>query len=250
MGKILASKLVVKTLTALSALAFVCVSAPALAQQGAPAPPVEEEPPPADSPIPPAYTQTDAQPPPPPGYGNQPPPPPGYGPPPDPYNYGVPQGTPPNYDTDDWEEGDPIPPGYREDTRVRKGLVIGGAVTLGALWVVSVLTAGIAVSIEEAENDLNGGLNPDSVGPEDYYPLFIPAVGPFITIATTESSGAGTAFLIIDGVAQSGGLAMLIAGLAAQETYIRPAPNYGEIDVKFAPVVAPGFTGMGVNGTF
>ncbi len=224
---------------ALTAAAVLGASCGAFAQE----PPPED---PADSPIPPAYTQTDAQPPPPPGYGHQPPPP-GYGPPPDPYNYGVPPGTPPTWDASDWEEGDPVPPGYREDTRIRKGLVIGGAVTLGALWLVSVVVAGFAVSIEEADD---ATIDSNGLGPEDFYPLFIPAAGPFITIATTEASGAGLAFLLIDGIGQAGGLAMLIAGLAAQETYIRPVPQYGELTVEVQPIVAPGFTGMGLTGTF
>ena len=230
---------------------------PAHAQGAPPQPVADEEPPPADSPIPPNYTQTDdpgqppGQRPPPPGYGPPPPgygpPPPGYGPPPDPYNYGVPPGTPQAGYIDDWEEGDPIPPGYRPDTRIRKGLVIGGAVTMGSLWLISVVIGGAGASVEEADDALGDS---DGIHPEDFYMLMIPVAGPFIAMGTLEASGAGLAFLIIDGIGQAGGLAMLIAGIAAQETYLRPAPQYGEIDVKFAPVLAPGFAGMGVTGTF
>jgi hypothetical protein len=74
--------------------------------------------------------------------------------------------------------------------------------------------------------------------------------GPFITIFTTESQAAGTAVLIVDGVVQTAGLAMLIAGLAAQETYLRPAPTYGEIDVHVAPVVGKDYNGAAVYGSF
>ena len=196
-----------------------------------------------------AYTETDGPPPPAPGqYPPQPgyPPPPGYGPPPDPYNYGVPPGTPYYGDLDDWEEGDPIPPGYRPDTRIRKGLVIGGAATMGGLWLISVVVGALAVSIEEADDAVQSPGEINTVTPEDWYPMFAPVVGPFITIATVDAAGGGLAFLLIDGIGQAGGLAMLIAGLAAQETYLRPAPyGYG---IQITPVVSPGFTGL--KGTF
>src|SRR5688572_20967179 len=35
-----------------------------------------------------------------------------------------------------WNEGDPIPPGYRPVERTRKGLIIGGAITFGSLWMI------------------------------------------------------------------------------------------------------------------
>ncbi len=239
-----------RALAMASLAACLCTATGAFAQGE---PPVAEEPPPPENPIPPAYTQTDGQPPPPgqgqgpppPGYG---PPPPGYGPPADPYNYGVPPGTPVHPSAyDDWEEGEPIPPGFRTDTRIRKGLVIGGAVTMGSLWVISVIAAGFAVSIEDV--DAIDGVE-GSVTAEDWYPLFVPVAGPFITVGTVGSEGLGTALLLIDGIAQTGGLVMLILGATLQETYLRPAPQYGDLTVEFAPVVAPGFSGMGMKGTF
>src|SRR5690349_4987127 len=39
----------------------------------------------------------------------------------------------------EYEEGDPIPPGYHAESKVRKGLVIGGAVTFGVMYILSVL---------------------------------------------------------------------------------------------------------------
>lgn len=243
-------RLVNHAVAALTIAAFLSGSANAFAQGEPAGTPVAVEedqppPPPATDPIPPAYTQTDGRQPPPPGYG---PPPPGYGPPADPYNYGVPPGTPYAGDIDDWEEGDPVPPGYQPSTRIRKGLVIGGAVTMGALWVISVLIGGIAVSVEDADDALGGDSN--GITAEDWYPMFIPVAGPFITIITAEASGAGTAFLVIDGIGQVGGLAMLIAGLAAQESYLRRVPQYGEVNVEFAPVITPEFAGMGLKGSF
>src|SRR3954469_8973442 len=37
----------------------------------------------------------------------------------------------------DWDENQPIPPGYHRDTRVRKGLVIGGAILFGVPYLYS-----------------------------------------------------------------------------------------------------------------
>jgi hypothetical protein len=49
-------------------------------------------------------------------------------------------------------------------------------------------------------------------------PLVIPVAGPFITIGTASSEGAGTLLLILDGLAQTSGVVMFIAGLATEDT--------------------------------
>lgn len=159
--------------------------------------------------LPPGYQpQQPTQPPP--GYGPPPayyPPPatygPGYAPGPG-YGYGVPQGPPLGPKRMDYNEGDPIPAGYRLQTSMRKGWVIGGFAAFGGLWLISALTAGTAESLPYNNSTLA--------------PLYIPAVGPFITIGTANSRGAGTVLLVLDGVGQSGMLALAIAGLAAQKT--------------------------------
>jgi hypothetical protein len=134
-----------------------------------------------------------------------------------------------------YNEGDPIPPGYEITTRPRRGLIIGGAVTLGTTWLLSATTASFLESY--------GGTNP-------LWPLYIPVVGPFITLGTAESEGAGTFILIIDGVAQAGGLAMLIAGFTAAETRLERKKNESfSINVTPMPVGMQG-TGLGVVGTW
>jgi hypothetical protein len=198
------------------------------------APPPEQQPPPQQPP--PGYAQ-------PPGYG-QPPPPGAY--PPN-YNYGLPPGTPYGPSELDYEEGQPIPPGYHVDTRIRKGMVIGGAVTLGALWVFSVLVAAIATSIEEEEERFDG-TDDDGISPADTAMLFIPVAGPFISIVTYEASTAGAVPLIFDGVGQSAGLVLLIVGLAAQEQVLKR--DYGGITLEATPMVGQGYGGMGLTGKF
>jgi hypothetical protein len=152
-----------------------------------------------------------------------------------------------------YEEGDPIPPGYVHDTRIRKGLVIGGSVTFGACWLASVVAAASLTASEETSGatfDEEGNLVEKEV--DDYIPLYIPLAGPFITIATADAEVSGAVPLIIDGIAQAGGVAMLIAGLAAQEDVLRHVPGAGAEGPTFTvtPIALPGHFGLGVVGSF
>jgi len=246
----------------LSAL-VVSEDAAAQAPEPAPPPPPPSAATPSSPPPPPGYepapTQVAPLPPPgyapqpgyppsgyppagyPPGYGpstGYPPPgyPPGYAPPgyaPPGYGYGAPPGMP-SAATLPYEEGDPIPPGYRLDSRVRKGLVIGGAVTFGVPWFFSAMIASIVDS---------GSIRSDA------WPLFIPALGPFIAMGTLDSEGAGTFWLALDGVAQAGGLAMLIAGIVAQEKRLVRIGESGASMTLTPMQLGQGGMGFGLVGT-
>jgi hypothetical protein len=52
-------------------------------------------------------------------------------------------------------------------------------------------------------------------------PLLIPVAGPFVTIRTADSSGSGTAILVLDGLAQAAGVGMIIGAFAAKEKYLQ-----------------------------
>jgi len=159
---------------------------------------------------------------PPPGYGA---PPPGYGapPPPPPYALGP--------EKLEYDEDRPIPPGYHVESSVRKGLVIGGAVTFGAVYLFNVL---IAIPLTAVD--------------DDFTPLYVPVAGPFITIFTENSEGAGTTALAIDGVVQTGGLIMLVLGLALQKTEL-VRDDYYEEAIRVEPMVlGDGSMGLGVRG--
>ena len=183
-------------------------------------------PPPGYAP-PPGYPQGYPQGYPPPGYGQ---PPPGYGP--NSYGYGPPGSTLPA--TLAYEEGDPIPPGYRVDSRIRKGLVIGGAVTFGVPWFFSAMIASIGDSLSRSS---------------DLWPLYIPALGPFIAMGTLETEGPGTFWLAVDGLAQSGGIAMLIAGIVAQEKRLVRSTEH-DVSVTVMPLrFGPHGAGLGLVGT-
>lgn len=103
----------------------------------------------------------------------------------------------------DWQEGDPIPPGYHPVSRVRVGLVAGGAALFGALYLITVVSAAIAQDVGDGKSTA----------------LYAPIVGPFIIMPQTHSATANV-FLAIDGIGQAAGIAMLIGGIAAPKTIL------------------------------
>jgi hypothetical protein len=173
--------------------------------------------------------------PPPAGYA---PPPAGYAPPPG-YSYPPPIGpfapTRLGPTTLPFEEGYPIPPGYHQEMRQRKGLIVGGAVTFGVLY--SLSATGVLLS--------GGGAKA----------VLVPVAGPFIEIANIQSTLSGsegsglramaTTFMVLDGVGQAAGVAMLLVGLT------QPKPLLVRDDVTATTVrITPltmGHDGRGVG---
>ncbi len=97
----------------------------------------------------------------------------------------------------EYKDGARIPPGYRLTTRSRKNVAaIGGAVFLLG-YVPAIYVAGIA----------------SATASDNFDPLFVPAVGPFITIVTADASFAGGFWLSMLGIAQTGGLVTGAVGL-------------------------------------
>lgn len=198
--------------------------------------------PPAPAPAAPA--PPGALPPPPPGgyYYGQPPygaPPPPYGQPPygqpPPGYYGPPSSAIPGPKVMDYEEGQPVPDGYHVATKARRGLIIGGAVTFGSVYLLTTLTA---AAIESDDHSLV------SSG-DSYTPLYIPVAGPFIAISTVNAEGGGVFILLLDGIAQAAGVAMLIGGIAS------PATKLVRNDVSWQvhPIVGGGTVGLGISGS-
>ncbi len=56
---------------------------------------------------------------------------------------------------------------------------------------------------------------------EDAGPMYIPVLGPLITIGTASTSAGGTTPLIFDAVAQGAGVAMFIAGMASSQQVLK-----------------------------
>lgn len=136
----------------------------------------------------------------------------------------------------DYQEGDPVPPGYHADTRVRKGLVIGGAVTFGVMYLLSAL-------VGAAINDTDDAFGHKESGSL----LFIPVLGPFLQMGKTDSS-TGKVTLAIDGLAQGAGAAMLIGGLVAPKTVL-VRNDLAEISIVPMQVGISG-SGAGLVGKF
>jgi hypothetical protein len=134
-----------------------------------------------------------------------------------------------------WDDSQPIPPGYHAEEHARKGLVIGGAVLFGSMYLLSALVAAVDSDAYQGQS------NPAAA-------LWVPAVGPFIQMGNTGSATAGV-FLAIDGLAQIGGIAMFTIGLADPKTEM-VRNDLGSIHVKLAPIIASGHEGMGLVGTF
>jgi hypothetical protein len=135
----------------------------------------------------------------------------------------------------DYEEGEPVPPGYHAESRVRTGLVVGGAVTFGVLYLISALTASAISDV----NKTTGGENADL--------LYVPVAGPFLQMTQTESS-TGNVFLAIDGIAQAAGATMLIVGLTSPKTVL-VRNDLAEVHVMPMKMGHNG-GGLGLVGTF
>jgi len=176
--------------------------------------------------------------------GTYPAPGPYYGPPPGGYYPGYGPPPPPQQDSRpeeiDAEEGTRPPPGYTAVQRKRKGLIIGGAVTLGVSWTISAMAA--AVGDDEARAD--GGKN-------ELAAMWIPIAGPFIQMANSDSSTARF-FLFGLGGSQVAGAIMLYLGMTSKTTvYVR---NDLVGSLHFAPMTPTEnnhyATGMVVGGRF
>jgi len=120
-------------------------------------------------------------------------------------------------------EGGVIPLGYKLDERVNKGLVVAGASVFGSLYGLSVLVGITGI---------------DSNVPLEL--LLIPVIGPFVYMAEGSSPGANP-ILLLDGIGQATGAALLIAGVVAKKKVLIRTDR-GSVDAELH--VGPGSLGM------
>jgi hypothetical protein len=179
----------------------------------------------ADDPPPPPYQQPPPYPPPPgPGYG-----PPGYAPQPGMAVSGPEEIT-------DFDDSAPTPYGYTRVQRTRKGMIIAGAVTLGATYLATAFFGAVAADVIKAE-----GSNTSTA------PLFLPVAGPFLEVGETDSAVARF-FLAVSGLGQGAGAVMLLYGLSSSRTVL--VRNDQLIVTSIAPMIAPGASGLSIVGRF
>lgn len=136
----------------------------------------------------------------------------------------------------DYDEGEPIPPGYHAETRVRSGLVVGGAITFGVMYLLSVL---VGAAITDSSRAFGGKESGEF--------LYVPVAGPFLQMTKTESS-SGNVTLAIDGIAQAAGATMLIVGITSPKTVL-VRNDLGEVRIMPMKMGQDG-GGLGLVGTF
>ena len=141
-----------------------------------------------------------------------------------------------------YNEGSPIPRGYALQEYHPRGLIIAGAVTLGVLYTISLVVA-------TGNDDTGNGW------------LAVPVVGPFGWLATHKSSNCGNASypctsssdsndnatMILDGLGQVAGAAMLVAGLAITRKHLVLVDQQG---IMVAPYASSTGSGLRLLGRF
>ncbi|XXY51261.1 hypothetical protein WME91_08975 [Sorangium sp. So ce269] len=133
-----------------------------------------------------------------------------------------------------WREGEPVPPGYHPDTRVRKGLVISGAIVFGTVYLFTAI----------------GGADAVYRGSSGYAALFVPCAGPFLTLATTRQDSLERMGLVLDGLVQVTGVALLLPGLLVPRTVL-VRDDVSKAFVLPAPMsFGPSSAGLGLVGRF
>lgn len=129
----------------------------------------------------------------------------------------------------------------------RYGLVIGGAVLLGVSWLITVGSTAVAQSTCNFTTD--GFYDSYSYAcPNTYWPAYIPVLGPFIEMAYVPidgSQGLARFGLAVSGLAQMGGLTMLVVGMVARHR----VPVYAQ-KVQVAPLLTAGGRGLAFSGRF
>lgn len=154
-------------------------------------------------------------------YGAYPSPPPGY--------Y-APQPAPNAPKQLDYEEGQPIPPGYHLKEKARVGPIVAGSCTFGVLWLISVFASTIGTAL----------------GDDRMRDLWIPVAGPFITLSRLDKDDAKPT-LAIDGVGQAFGLGFMIYGIASPKTVLL---RNDLAEVHVIPMMNARSAGLGLGGVF
>jgi hypothetical protein len=149
-----------------------------------------------------------------------------------------------------YEEGEPVPPGYRVVRQSRRGLVIAGSIVGGIAYGFSITGA-----VSDDFNHKSGS-------------LLVPVLGPWLMLAlggakdkcsgysnydsmtgemTTCSNSGLRSMLVLDGLAQLAGATMLTIGIAYPKTRLVRK----DVTISMAPIpVGKGGYGLGAVGSF
>ena len=127
-------------------------------------------------------------------------------------------------------------------------LIMAGSIQLGTSWLTIGVLPGAVLLAAGSEVDC-----PDCTIAG--VTMLIPAIGPFVTMGVLagygEAAGAGYALLAVDGLIQSAGLAMLIAGLVIEkDVLVRDRGAGTEVEIKPIVSAGPGGGTAGLSGSF
>ncbi len=127
----------------------------------------------------------------------------------------------------------------RYETRHDRGLIGGGAGLLAAAYTGAVVTGSLFLSFNSGDSS-SSSLSQAAAGT-----LLIPVLGPFLSGLLNLSAAWSLPWILVDGAAQVGGLAMIIVG-ARTNTRV---PIYGQ-NIRVTPFAFAGGGGLVVGGKF
>lgn len=133
-----------------------------------------------------------------------------------------------------FDESRPVPAGYTLVERTPRKLIIGGLITLG-------VTYGVSAMVAAAGDDSSGS------GRSEVAPMWIPVLGPWLTLGNTDSSLAKV-LLVNLGAAQTAGALMLVFGLSSKDHVLVRNDLVGSLQVS--PMATRGGSGMVLSGRF
>ncbi len=128
------------------------------------------------------------------------------------------------------------PYGTHVEQRPRTGMIVGGSVLLGTLWIITWTSSWAGCYQCEQGTVITS---------------FIPVLGPFIEAGIVSSGGANGAapFLVADGLLQGLGAGLIVAGYMLKRDVL--VYDVGPLRATLTPISTPhGGGGMGIVGRF
>jgi hypothetical protein len=120
--------------------------------------------------------------------------------------------------------------------RPRRALVWGGASLFALSYMPSAFSAATGYQADDGTRSSRTA-------------MWVPLVGPFVTLGRTSSAGADT-LLVLDGLAQIAGLTLFVYGLASAAAGISPHDASSHVTLAIAPLADRRAPGASVVGTF
>jgi hypothetical protein len=130
----------------------------------------------------------------------------------------------------------PAPASARAPLPPRPAAVWGGASLFALTYVASAFSATTGYTADDGTTSSRAA-------------MWVPLVGPFVTLGSTRPAGED-ALLVLDGLAQLGGLTLFVYGLTASTPAIVPRDASGRVTLSIAPLLDRRTAGAGLMGSF